>query len=238
MQITLDDPVPRRLEAHAALRATYHPPGKPPFLSRSKWLLATAAWLVGMIVLAFVLRGLPLPWWLDGFSGNLVAGAIGSVLFLFLTLHLEQKTGAGQEQTQALVNALGARLYERDRVSEFENCVRRGDVCEISLRPRSGPERLLYQVQAVRPVTYGRDMFIVQVTASPFLATSREYKGAYARSVITSGKHYFARYFDSSWHLTDNPTSADWIEFEWAGPPVEVVADLTADAVVERARKA
>lgn len=146
--IQLPDTMSHRMRHHLALASAYEVPAKVPHRTRYRWLYPTGAWGLGMILVGFMV---PEQSWMNGFGGNLIAGAIGSVLFVFVGQHMNEANARLQERANARIEALAARRFKAERVEVFLRCLESGEPGDITmLRQRSGLDELLYHARSVR----------------------------------------------------------------------------------------
>jgi len=231
----------QRIEQHRALASAYYLPEEAPFWLRYRWLIATLMWAAVMIISAVAAGGTS---WSDGFSGNLTAGILGSVLFAFLGTHFDTENARRQDAIYKRVDAMSAWTYEKHLIDEFEQHLMLGESVDIRvLRPRSGPDSLLYWAGAIidpatqKPVMFGRrrssNVFLIRVSAPPLLANSTQFHEAYEKSAIIPGP-YLCRFQERSWHLGKSMSSDEWFEFSYHGTGAEPVDSTTADEFLER----
>lgn len=163
--------------------------------------------------------------WLDGFAGNLIAGIIQAIMFLFLAFYLDGKTEQKIDKIDVVTEEIKGVLKrneviakERELVFQFEQFLHNlshYDVRFPILRPKDVPETehlgLEYTIEPVRDPSSGlpreyktesHKLWIVKVRGPSHIevrkpADLREF----THSPIKENTYYFCRFFNGSWHM-------------------------------------
>lgn len=187
-------------------------------------------YLIVFFALSLLCLGIPyllpndLPEWISpliqGFGGNITAGIIQGLLFVFLALYLDAQTEEKICQIHAATTRSEEILKEREELLEKERTIDRFEsflreeschnVTFPSLKTEANPLGLTYTIVPCRdqngmPLQHVTEMVKLSVIKlrgpAHWNVLSDIEKQDYLSTPFKEGEYYFCRYFNSSWHM-------------------------------------
>lgn len=185
-------------------------------MGKGTWLAATIVLLLVHVALIIALpHYFPAhePQLLSGFSGNLVSGLLGGLLFLFFGLFQNDRLEKLQAETHRLTLERDARDEAHRKHDRFIAFLREEgwhDICLPNLATERQSLGLHYTIEPVRdesgePRCRVSEMiteYVVRVRGPAHEAVlPPEVLQEYQDAPIHSGEYYFCRFFNGQWHM-------------------------------------
>lgn len=167
------------------------------------------------------------PAWIAGFRGNILAGLLGSVMFLLLGLFLDDEVGELtkktsklteetkklSEETHNLVEADARRQDTQRRIDRFHRFFHNESYHDVTFEDLKRPHHPLGLVYTICPLkdekgqpriyrTEMQELYIVRVQKIAFEEVLEpEALAEYDGSPIRVGAAYFCEYVNDAWHM-------------------------------------
>lgn len=169
----------------------------------------------------------------SNFGGNLIAGVLSGVLFLFLGLYFSSETEFKIDKIVNVTIESEKKLKEREDqlkrerdIFRFKNFVANENFHNVrfpQLKKDEDDLGLEYTIYPIRdsknnePVKKTSEMYeyyLVKVKGPAYLSVSNSaQRKKYDDSPIRDGQNYFCSYFNDSWNMTSGDFSEKWYSF-------------------------